>query len=337
MTEAAPGREESRLGTGLRAGIIGARRVAQGLGPFIARDLAAAGIQIAAVLGRTPETAAEAASAVAAASGGVPPLAASDGNAFFAAGLDLVCVLSPAGTHGEWVDAALRHGCHVLAEKPFLWFPEPDWSSRAAALETRFAEKGLVLAVNAQWPWTLPSLEEALGRSIRGTRKLAMGMQPASSGLRMIGDAAPHPLSVAQALVPGLTDFAELQVTLPSDGEIVVSGVLAGETAALEIEMHLDGRPLVSSDGTPAGPRSAWIALDDDRVDRCIRPRDYALFFRRGSGLFDLPDPLGLRLTAFVEAVLGARQSAGALEPDRTISRRAAMLESIAAAFGHCE
>lgn len=321
----------------LRGGIIGARRVIQGLGPFIARDLAASGVEVAAVYGRTPESAEEAAVAVAAAAGGQAPLAACSEEAFFGADLDLVCVLSPAGTHGDWVEAALNHRCHVLAEKPFLWFPETDWSGRAARLESSFAENGLVLAVNAQWPWTLPSLEEALGRSVRGTAKLAMGMQPASRGLQMIGDAAPHPLSVAQALVPGLKDFAELQIARPGDDEVLISGVVAGETAALEIEMHLDGRPLVSQDGAPTGPRSAWIALDDVRVERCIRPRDYALFFRRGSALFDLPDPLSQRVAAFVTAVQDARRADGALETDRTISRRAAMLESIAAAFGHCE
>ena len=45
----------------LRAGIVGARRVRQGLGPFVARDLTAAGVSVDLVLGTSEATAEEAA------------------------------------------------------------------------------------------------------------------------------------------------------------------------------------------------------------------------------------------------------------------------------------
>ena len=120
--------------SGPRFGLIGARRVHQGLGPFIARDVAAAGGEVVAVLGRSPESAEAAASAAALRmeGDGPTPAATADVDEFFAHGLDAVCVLTPAGTHGDFVEAALAHGCHVLAEKPFLWYPETDWAARAA-------------------------------------------------------------------------------------------------------------------------------------------------------------------------------------------------------------
>ena len=312
-----------------RFGLIGARRVHQGLGPFIARDIAAAGGQVVAVLGRSPETASEAAEAAARLiPGGKLPVATASQDDFFSQEIDAVCVLTPAGTHGDFVEAALAHGCHVLAEKPFLWFPETDWVAKAESLEDRFAEAGLLLETNAQWPWTLGPLERALGRSISGTKRLAMGQQPASQGIQMIGDSAPHPLSLAQTIAPDVTEFSSLEVDQKSADEIHVRGMLRGEHSQLEIEMHLDGRPLAPS----AGPRQAWIEIDGIRVDRCIRPSDYALFFRRGAALFDLPDPLTLRLAEFVGKVRSRRKKTPSA-PDRTISRRAALLKAIADAF----
>lgn len=321
-----------------RFGLIGARRVHQGLGPFIARDLAAAGADVVAILGRTPDSAAEAARAavermVTGAAAPAPPAPTSDPEAFFAHDLDAVCILTPAGTHGDLVDAALDHGCHVLAEKPFLWYPETDWVARSIELENRFAAAGRLLEVNAQWPWTLSTLESALGRPIAGTRSLAMGMQPASQGLQMIGDSAPHPLSVAQAIDPELTGFSALDVDAASADELWIRGTLSGPSSELRLEIHLDGRPLAGGDGTTNdGPRGAWISIDGVRVDRCIRPRDYALFYRRGSALFDLPDPLTLRIADFVERVRTST-SAAPLPPSRTLSRRAGMLKAIADAF----
>ncbi len=43
--------------SGPRVGLIGARRKRQGLGPFVARDLRAAGVEVACLLGTSPETA----------------------------------------------------------------------------------------------------------------------------------------------------------------------------------------------------------------------------------------------------------------------------------------
>ncbi|QDV05701.1 Inositol 2-dehydrogenase/D-chiro-inositol 3-dehydrogenase [Planctomycetes bacterium Poly30] len=319
-----------------RVGLIGARRARQGLGPFFARDLVAAGAKVVAVLGRTQESAKEAAAAAANMIEGdaETPAATADTEAFFGHELDAVCVLTPAGTHGDLVEAALAHGCHVLAEKPFLWYPEIDWVERATQLEDRFAAAGLALEVNAQWPWTLPTLEEALGRPVAGARSLGMGMQPASHGLQMIGDAAPHPLSVAQAFDPSLTGFRELRIDADSENDLWIRGTLAGPNSELEIEIHLDGRPLAPD----AGPRAAWISVDGTRVDRCIRPRDYALFFRRGSAVFDLPDPLTLRVADFVSRIrsvsLPTAEIHAGMTPDRTLSRRVGMLKSIADAFG---
>lgn len=312
--------------SGLRLGIVGARRVRQGLGPFIARDLARLGHRVTAVLGRSHGSARAAAEDVRAASEQQPePF--TDRAAFLASGLDAVVVATPAGTHLAEVEAALGAGLHVLAEKPLLWHPERDWAGTAAALEDRAHAAGVVLAANAQWPWTLDAFAGLFGlerAELGGTERLAMGLAPASTGRQMIGDALPHPMSVAQALRPDLESAADIRFERDDEPRLLVRANLEGERGALALEVELDG-------AAAASPRRAWLALDGRRAERCVRPRDYALFLRDGARLVDLPDPLLARLSAFCgDATRGSRTAPA---PDRTLSRRAAMLAAIDAAY----
>lgn len=309
----------------LRVGIVGARRVRQGLGPFVARDLTRAGAHVARVLGTTPETAAEAAREVERATGSLPAAFDAVDDFFDGASIDAVCVLSPAGTHGAFLERALGAGLHVLCEKPLLWTPEVEWTDRARHLEDRFAERGLVLAENAQWPRVLPSFEALFGASTKGARELAMGLAPASLGRTMIGDALPHPLSVAQALHPSLEAAEAVTFEHPTAGTLRIAARLVGEGARLELSVELvgDSRRI---------PREAWLAVDGRRADRDIRAEDYALFLRSEDRSIDLPDPLTIHVADFAHAAAEARPGEP-LPPDRTLSRRAALLHAITAAY----
>lgn len=315
------------MGRPLQVGLIGARRIRQGLGPFIARDLVAHGAEVAMVLGRTEKSAGGAARGIEAITG-ERPRATSDEDKFFGADLDAICVLTPKGTHGSYVEACLAANRHVLCEKPLLWGSElGDWGARVADLEDRFAAKGLAFAVNAQWPWALPAFEALHGPLPPIPRRLAMGLAPASTGREMIGDAAPHPLSLAQALRPDLDRLASVAYRRGGADTLSFTAVLAGEHGDFEVLAEFRGS------GAPP-PREAWFAIDGQRVDRCIRASDYALFLRDGAKIVDLPDPLGARVGAFVSDVLAA-EAAGrpAKSPDRVASRRAAMLASLDAAY----
>ncbi len=317
----------SRAAPSLRAGIVGARRVRQGLGPFVARDLAAAGVEVAMVLGTTEDTAraaAEQVSAQVAKTGGAGPLRwTDDPDEFDAADLELVCVLSPAGSHLLHVERALAAGRHVLCEKPFLWGPEPRWSETARELEARFLEAKRVLAVNTQWPWTLGAHAAATGPRAEVVRELVMGLTPASAGLQMIGDALPHPLSIAQALRPDLEHTVGVEVNAPHEGHMEVVALLEGAHGAMTVRALLDGT-------AAPGPRAAWYSVDGRRADRHIEAPDYSLSLQAEGRVVPLPDPLTARITSFVEQV----QHGGPCPWTRPgdLTRRASTLEAAAAA-----
>lgn len=312
----------------LRAGIVGARRVRQGLGPFVARDLTAAGVSVDLVLGTSEVTAEEAAAQAAARAGGSAPRATADPEEFAAADLDLVCVLSPAGFHLDHVERALAAGRHVLCEKPLLWTPEERWSEQAADLEARARAAGLVLAVNAQWPWTLDAHAAATGPRAEVVRTLVMGLTPASRGRQMIGDALPHPLSLAQALRPDLERTAAAEVRSHGDANLEVELLLEGAAGPLKLRAHLDGSSHSASGGEP---RAAWYAVDGRRADRLVDAADYSLTLRSGEREVPMPDPLTARVASFVAQVREGAPCPWTRPGD--LARRAAMLEAATAAF----
>lgn len=315
------------MGRPLQIGLIGARRIRQGLGPFIARDFTSCGAEVALVLGRTDASAESAAHEIEVRTG-ARPRATADRSAFFAADLDAVCVLTPKGTHGASIESSLHAGRHVLCEKPVLWHPEAgDWGADARDIEDRFAAKGLVFAVNAQWPWAIPAFESLHGPLQEVPRSLAMGLTPASTGREMIGDAAPHPLSLAQALRPDLERLSTVTFGRQEPAAVDFTAILEGALGPFELRVELRGS------GAPP-PREAWFAVDGKRADRCVRASDYALFLREGARIVDFPDPLGERIAAFLRDVQ-SQEAAGRPRrtPDRTCSRRLGMLADLDAAF----
>lgn len=309
----------------LRAGIVGARRVRQGLGPFVARDLTACGVSVDLVLGTSAGSASAAAEQVAARTGRPAPRATDDPDEFDAADLDLVCVLSPAGSHLRHVERALAAGRHVLCEKPLLWTPETDWAGVAGDLEARFRRARLVLAVNAQWPWSLDAHAAATGPRGDLVRTLAMGLTPASAGLQMIGDALPHPVSLAQALRPDLERTAAVEIDRRGPDTLEVRLVLEGERGELEVQVHLAA-------SAASTPRAAWYAVDGRRADRVVEPRDYSLSLRSADREVPLPDPLTARIRSFVEQVRSGAPCPWTRPGD--LGRRAAILAAAASAHG---
>lgn len=144
--------------------------------PFLAADPA---FRIDAIVTSNPERAAEA-------RGEHPQTRIlPDADALWAqaGGIDLVVVASPSGTHAELAERALRAGCHVVVDKPFV----AD-AAQGEALITLAAERGRVLSVfqNRRWDGDFLTLRGLLdaGRlgEVRRFESRFEWWQPAAKG-----------------------------------------------------------------------------------------------------------------------------------------------------------
>jgi len=304
---------------------IGARRVRQGLGPFVARFLHEGGADVAAFLGTSAgsvQAAAEDLERLA----GLRPRGYTDlDDLLEREGIDALAILSPAETHERYLDVALRRRLHVLCEKPLVWGAD-DACARGRAVAEAFAASGLQLTENCQWPQVLAAFEDLHG-PVGALRSFAMRLTPASRGAQMLGDALPHPLSLLQALEPDEEATLE-EVTLsthaPDAEELVLEGTHVTPRARVPVRVELiRGETL---------PREASLTINGLVARRRVRMDDYALFLGDGTREVPLADPLRAHLQRFL-LDLRATLNGAPPPPTTPIVRRAAMLDVALRAF----
>lgn len=310
-----------------RVGIVGARRRRQGLGPFVARDLVAAGAQVPCFLVTRPESVAPAQAALFEAAR-IEPRAYLDLAEMLARErLDALAILSPAEHHAEHLDAAAGAGLHVLCEKPFVW-QVPDPAARARELLEAFGAKGLLVFENCQWPCTLPAFECLHPGALDAPpRRFEMELVPRSRGLQSLADALPHALSLLQALVPGEQVRVEgigFSTRDPASDRLTVRFRYRTESHTCDAEVSLArGETL---------PRHAAYALDGRRARRVVTPPDYRLSFEDAGRSVPIADPLTQLVSEFVATVMDAPR--GTASPRaRRIHQRMQLLAALAAAY----
>ncbi len=305
--------------------LIGARRAHQGLGPFVAKHLHHAGATIPAFVGTS-----QASNALAAEE--LRSIAGLDCEGFTDLGsllkrhkVDAIAILSPPETHAAYLEQALRNGLHVLCEKPFVLHGR-NATKDVESLLTGFAEAGLMVGENCQWPRLLPSFVELFGpESLHAPTRFAMGLSPSSSGVDMGADSLSHPLSLLQAQDPGPAHVSQVQVQMQApEGPCQVQFCFHGPSRSLRCTIHLQD--------SPQRPRPAWLQFDSSRADRLIRASDYAIFLVDGNRQVPAPDPMQIHLREFVTDL---ERSLNDEPPISTspILDRARMLTDLLAAF----
>ncbi|MDF1700726.1 MAG: Gfo/Idh/MocA family oxidoreductase [Planctomycetota bacterium] len=280
----------------MRVAIIGARRVRQGLGPYLARFVAEAGHELVAVYGTREATARQAAEEVEAVSVGAVRATWSE-EAVAAAEPEALIIASPRETHGRWLDFALAHGLHALCEKPLVWSSgSPDAENEGALLVNAFHERACLLRVNTQWPWTLPTFRTLHPEAPAVPAQFAMQMPPRVAGLEAVIDSMSHPLSMLAHFAPDRdARLDDLQVQ--EGGRDATRWRFTFRYAAAARAIEAD----IVLDATPDAARTTTYALDGFRASRQVDPGTYAMTLADGDRRIPLPDPTPRLVRSFLD------------------------------------
>jgi len=309
----------------LRVGLVGGRRARQGLGPFVARDLRAAGAVVVAFVATGEATCAQAAEQLEQSAHVRPRPYLETGAMLEAEQLDALAICSPHETHADALELALNRGLHTLCEKPLVW--GEDAAERSARLAQAFADASLVLFENCQWPYTLPAFARLHpGALDRPPRRFGMLLEPAGRGAQMLGDSLPHPLSLLQQLAPAdapRLDAIRFEPGAPDTPGTNLRFTYVADEVNVESEVKLN-RKLTH-------PRENRLVIDDHAARRCVAP-DYALTFADARRCVKLEDPLTALVADFVTRARDGFDPEAARR-SREIATRAALLERLVSAW----
>jgi hypothetical protein len=315
----------------LRVGLIGARRVRQGLGPFVARDLCASGAEVPCVLGTSEASARVCAGELGAQLGRDVRGYAAPEAMLAREDLDALAILSPHESHEPFLALALEAKLHVLCEKPLLYGGEA-LAARTARLAGGFRAAGLLLVENCQWPRVLPGYAELHPGSLgRPPERFEMMLSPATSGVAMLVDSLSHPLSVLQAVAPAEAPKLEgLEIGYEPGAEPLRPARLSlGFDYVAGTSRVRVGVALVQSFSQP---RAAALAVDGRWAEREVRSPGYEIYLRAGERAVPLRDPLSVHVEDFVAQLDAVRSGASPASPE-PIVQRMALFEELLGAF----
>jgi len=298
--------------TPLPAGIVGAGRSRNGLGPFLATFLERAGCRVAAIAGSSAARAEANAAALGERLGhDVHPCR--DLDELCASGIAALVIASPPQHHLAALEAGASAHLPVLCEKPLV---HEHHVASGASVVSRFVSSGLLLTENCHWPFVLPVLRELYGvSSVASVRQLSLGLGSVTSGRVIVQNALSHLLSLAQAVAHVDADTIVDSVSLDRPSlfaPTVVQAHLRGPRLYLQLALHLDL--------CPNPPRPAWLAIDGARVDRRIGP-DHTFSFSGNGREVPVADPMQQLVFRFSEFLRNPNPSRIAVEGEAVRQR----------------
>jgi len=305
----------------MKAAIIGAARNINGIGEYIAKYLLVHDVEVSCVLGSTQASSSSAAANLNNKYGMKPKAYTDFSKMMQESPIDCVAIASPSHTHKDYIDKCIGAGIHIFCEKPFI---SPDMPHQDSWIENAFnraQEKGIVIAMNSQWPFCLPFYEELCGMTDpERINEFSIRLSPLSLGREMIPDSVPHALSLLYCAA-GSGIMEDLTFDKGDDTLMIRFNYLAEQTrCAVMIEMVRETEQ----------PRTFSFGFNGCVARRHIDLKTYTLHLTYGDKILKIADPLGLSVRDFVEATRTRREP---VIGRRHITHTVSMLQQIYAEY----
>lgn len=287
--------------------IVGPGRSKQGTGPFIARSFKQLGCDVQAIVSSSLTSANKAAN-------DFKNEYAIDCAAYESLeillqnhSIDIVAISSPVDSHHQHLTTAIQAGCHIFCEKP-LWWPDTEpmtqndvrrITNETIALANTCRENNVLLQLNTQWPFTLPTYYDLYPplKNRPSIESFNMWLSPQSSGNTMIIDTVSHLLSMLYVLV-GNGKINNIETNFHAEND--------NQDLEIQFEyLHAFGDTKASIILTSSNtfPKPAAYAINGMRVDRHVELPNYLISLRSTDHQLPIEDPLVCSIKNFLSTI----------------------------------
>ena len=284
----------------MKTAIIGAGRNKSGIGQYIGKYFQKNGSTVVSVLGTTEKTAFNASSNLT--QYGIDATYYTDFNRMMKKERpDAVVIASPAVTHYEYLINCVKEGVHIFCEKPFVWQDKNDMDINSL-LENIFETaqcNDLKIAMNSQWPFSLPCYEQLCGPvHSQKMDTFFIRLSPMVSGKQMIIESVPHALSILYTVFgDGQIDHLSIQAYKQ---KIIITFDYNFATGYCGVIIELVR--------TMLPPRSFSYGFNGKIIHRVLDLDTYDIFFKYSDNILKIRDPLELSVHDFISAVRENRE-----------------------------
>jgi predicted dehydrogenase len=291
--------ESQQIGQHMNISIIGASRNRNGIGQYIANYFQKNQACVVSALGSTENSAYRAAQALKMYE--INARAYNDFQKMIQREKpSAVVIASPLRTHYDYLSQSIDLGLHIFCEKPFFWQEKTDaMPARMDKLFEKAVSKKLTVAMNSQWPFSIPFYEELCG-SLKGQTLTTfyMRLSPGCSGKEMILDSVPHALSLLY-FVFGAGKINGLRIesrTAKKSIRFIYGAAIPKMDVLIELESQ------------EHQPRSFQYGFNGKIINRVVDPANYDIYFQYQNRKIKIEDPLELSVRDFISAVSKQRE-----------------------------
>jgi hypothetical protein len=269
------------------------------IGQYIAHYFHQNGASVTAVLGTTEKSASTAAAALK--QYGIDATAYTDFTTMAEdSTFDTVVIASPSSTHYEYLIKSLEAGAHIFCEKPFVFSEKNDIEKMLKNIFTLAAAEKLTIAMNSQWPFSLPFYEELCGSiDPRKVDRFFIRLSPICTGKEMIVESVPHALSILHCIC-GSGTLSNLDVHALHEEHLTIHCAYRSHNTRLTVQIELIRNALP--------PRELVFGFNDMLVKRTLNLDNYDIFFNHSNRIRKIVDPLDLSVQDFMAAVRDKRE-----------------------------
>jgi len=287
-----------KSGNEMKVAIIGAGRNRNGIGQFIGKYFQKSGATVISVLGTTEKTSHNASSNLK--QYGINATAYTDLNGMVGDEKpDTVVIASPSPTHYEYLTKCTEAGLHIFCEKPFIWYEGDDIQELLDTTFKRAENKNLKIAMNAQWPFSIPYYEELCGPiDSKKVDSFFISLSPICTGKEMIVESVPHALSILYYIF-GEGKITDLN-TEPQKDKMTIKFNYSSNIKACKVLIKLIRKEYQ--------PRDFSFGFNDRIVNRVLDLKSYDIYFSYGNKTLKIVDPLEMSVKNFISSVRGKRE-----------------------------